>query len=79
MTADDNNKVYNIALVGSGGVGTIASLVLSKSGRANVTAVLRSKYTYVSENGWDIESKDHGSLTGWKPYRGSPNHLPLTI
>lgn len=68
MTADD--KKYNICLVGSGGVGTISSLVLSQSGHANVTSILRSKYAAVSEKGWDIDSVDHGKLTGWKPYRG---------
>ncbi len=60
----------NICLIGSGGVGTIAAVVLEKSGGANVTAVLRSKYSIVKEKGWDIESVDHGVLTGWKPSRG---------
>ncbi len=62
-------KPYRICLVGSGGVGTIASVVLAKSGQAHVTAVLRSKYAYVREHGWDIESVDHGELKGWRPHR----------
>ena len=69
MTADD--KKYSICLVGSGGVGTIVSLVLTQSSRADVTSVLRSKYEAVSEKGWDIDSVDHGKLTGWKPYRSN--------
>ena len=75
MSTDD--KKYNICLVGSGGVGTIVSLVLTQSGRANVTSVLRSRYEVVSEKGWDIDSVDHGVLHGWKPYRGKLllNHL----
>ncbi|KAH8690124.1 2-dehydropantoate 2-reductase family [Talaromyces proteolyticus] len=60
---------YQICLIGSGGVGTIASIVLTKSGLGRVTAVLRSKYSYVSQHGWQIESIDHGKLLGWKPYR----------
>jgi 2-dehydropantoate 2-reductase len=60
---------YQICLIGSGGVGTIASVVLTKSGLGRVTAVLRSKYSYVSQHGWDIDSIDHGKLLGWKPSR----------
>jgi ketopantoate reductase len=63
-------KEFNICLVGSGGVGTIAAVVLEKSGRARVTAVLRSKFDIVNEQGWDIESVDHGRLKNWKPSRG---------
>jgi ketopantoate reductase len=62
-------KDFNICLVGSGGVGTIAAVVLEKSGRARVTAVLRSKFDIVNEHGWDIESVDHGRLKNWKPSR----------
>jgi ketopantoate reductase len=68
-------KQFNVCLVGSGGVGTIGSVVLEKSGRAKVTAVLRSKYKAVSERGWDIESVDHGVLKGWKPNRGTHSRL----
>ena len=60
---------YHICLIGSGGVGTIASLVLTKSGSAHVTSVLRSKYDHVSQYGWSIDSIDHGKLRGWKPHR----------
>lgn len=67
--ASPEQHAYRVCLIGSGGVGTIASLVLAKSGQAHVTAVLRSKFQYVSENGWDIESVDHGTLKAWKPHR----------
>ncbi len=63
-------KEFNICLVGSGGVGTIAALVLEKCGRARVTVVLRGSYDVVNEKGFDIESVDHGNLKGWKPSRG---------
>ncbi|CZS93329.1 related to 2-dehydropantoate 2-reductase family protein [Rhynchosporium agropyri] len=62
-------KEFNICLVGSGGVGTIAALTLEKSGRAKVTVVVRGSYGVVSEKGFDIESVDHGDLKGWKPSR----------
>ncbi|CAK7216766.1 hypothetical protein SBRCBS47491_002939 [Sporothrix bragantina] len=68
-TTSPADHAYRVCLIGSGGVGTIASLVLSKSRQAHVTAVLRSKFQYVSEHGWDIESIDHGTLQGWKPHR----------
>ncbi|OBT84215.1 2-dehydropantoate 2-reductase [Pseudogymnoascus sp. 03VT05] len=64
-----NAPKCSVCLIGSGGVGTIGSVVLENSGRAHVTAVLRSKYKIVSERGWDIESVDHGTLKGWKPSR----------
>jgi len=66
---------YTICLVGSGGVGTLASVVLESSERANVTAVLRSRYQIVKEQGWDIDSVDHGKLKGWRPSRGEPASL----
>ncbi|KAL2836130.1 ketopantoate reductase PanE/ApbA-domain-containing protein [Aspergillus pseudodeflectus] len=61
--------IKHFCLVGSGGVGTIASLVLTKSALARVTVVLRSKYNYVLEHGWEIDSVDHGKISRWKPYR----------
>lgn len=63
-------NILNIILIGSGGVGTIAALVLSNSGRARVTTVLRSKYDYVNAHGWNINSIDHGVIKGWKSDRG---------
>lgn len=66
----ESDKEFNVCLVGSGGVGTIAAVVLEKSGRARVTVVLRGTYDIVSEKGFDIESVDHGELRGWKPSRG---------
>lgn len=67
--APENTPPYQICLIGSGGVGTIASVVLTKSGSAHVTSVLRSKYDYVYQHGWSIDSIDHGKLQGWKPHR----------
>ncbi|CAG9941555.1 unnamed protein product [Clonostachys rosea f. rosea IK726] len=61
--------LYQICLIGSGGVGTIASVVLTKSNLANVTVVLRSKFAYVSHHGWEVDSVDHGQLSRWKPHR----------
>ncbi|RDW70969.1 hypothetical protein BP6252_07532 [Coleophoma cylindrospora] len=61
--------MLNICLIGGGGVGTIASLVLEKSGRAKVTAVLRSNYEIVTQKGFEIDSIDHGKLPSWRPSR----------
>lgn len=69
-TASHQEKEFNIALIGAGGVGTIAALVLEKSGRARVTAVLRGSYGIVREKGWAVESVDHGVLESWKCSRG---------
>ncbi|KAI2606776.1 2-dehydropantoate 2-reductase [Hypoxylon sp. NC1633] len=57
----------NILLVGSGGVGTMAAFSLEAGGGASVTAVLRSNYAAVEENGFDIKSIDYGIHKGWKP------------
>ncbi|KAL2429126.1 hypothetical protein ABEF95_013425 [Exophiala dermatitidis] len=57
----------NVLLVGSGGVGTMAAFSLQASGRAEVTAVLRSNYASVKSNGFNIDSVDYGNHKGWKP------------
>lgn len=51
-----------ILLVGSGGVGTIAALNLEKGGLARVTAVLRSNYDKIINDGFHIKSCDHGEI-----------------
>lgn len=58
---------YKVLLVGSGGVGTVASVALEKSGEAQVTSVLRRDYDHVVKNGFRIESPDYGHLEGWRP------------
>jgi hypothetical protein len=63
-------REFDICLVGSGGVGTVATVVLEKSGRAKVIAVLRSKYGIINNKCWDIESIDHAGLQGWRPSIG---------
>lgn len=60
----------NVLLVGSGGVGTMAAYALEKGGKASVTAVLRSNYNVVNENGFDINSIQHGEVRSWKPSAG---------
>lgn len=56
-----------VLIVGSGGVGTIAALGLELGGKASVTSVVRSDYAVVSENGFQIDSIDHGVFSNWKP------------
>lgn len=75
-----------ILLLGSGGVGTIVALNLEAGGLASVTAVLRSNYDRVKQNGFDIRSCDHGELKGWRPSKSKylatvlhrPDVLPIT-
>lgn len=62
-----------VLLVGAGGVGAIAALNLEEGGRATVTAVLRSSFRIVSEEGYQIDSVDHGILSGWRPSEGIVN------
>ena len=57
----------NILLVGSGGVGSMAAYNLEVGGLASVTAVLRSNFEAVMQNGFTITSLDHGYVKGWKP------------
>ncbi|KAF3020210.1 hypothetical protein E8E14_011244 [Neopestalotiopsis sp. 37M] len=45
----------------------MAAVSLEASGRASVTAVLRSNFASVDEHGFNIESVDYGSLKAWKP------------
>lgn len=56
-----------VLLVGSGGVGTIASLNLELSGKAEVTSVIRSDYDKVTKDGFEIDSVDYGKFSGWRP------------
>ncbi|KAI0426086.1 putative 2-dehydropantoate 2-reductase [Xylaria sp. FL1042] len=57
-----------ILIVGTGGVGTIAAYALEIGGKAEVTAVFRSSYVAVEENGIDIDSVEHGhNIEGWRP------------
>lgn len=63
----------NVLLVGAGGVGTMAAVSLEASGRASVTAVLRSNFVSVNDHGFNIESVDYGTLKSWKPAKSTPN------
>ncbi|CZR59699.1 related to ketopantoate reductase [Phialocephala subalpina] len=56
-----------ILLIGGGGVGTCLSYNLEVGGGAEVTAVLRSNYSAVKDNGFTIKSVQHGFVEGWKP------------
>lgn len=62
----------NVLLVGSGGVGTMAAYALENGGKASVTAVLRSNYKAVNEDGFHINSIQHGTVKHWKPSASEP-------
>ncbi|KAF1931844.1 ApbA-domain-containing protein [Didymella exigua CBS 183.55] len=56
-----------VLVIGAGSVGAIAALNLEVGGLASVTVALRSNYHVVKEQGYTIESCDHGSLKGFRP------------
>jgi ketopantoate reductase len=64
------DKKKSVLIVGGGAVGAIAAVNLEVGGLATVTIVLRSNYNVVKDNGYTIESCDHGKLNGWKPSVG---------
>ncbi|OKL64435.1 hypothetical protein UA08_00886 [Talaromyces atroroseus] len=67
MSADSTIPNFRILVVGAGGVGTLVCVALERSLQASVTAVLRSNFDQVNRHGFEIESIDHGKLSGWRP------------
>jgi 2-dehydropantoate 2-reductase len=55
-----------ILLVGIGGVGSIAAYTLQANG-AEVSAVARSAYDVLTQDGFTIESVDYGKIENFKP------------
>jgi ketopantoate reductase len=72
MSQNPSNDVgkRRVLVVGAGGVGTMVCVALERSNMASVTAVLRSNYEQVVQNGFEIESIDHGKLSAWRPSKG---------
>ncbi|RGP66505.1 2-dehydropantoate 2-reductase [Fusarium sporotrichioides] len=64
---DEKNDKVRILIVGCGGIGCMAALNLEFGGQAQVTAVLRSSYQIVKEQGFTINSVDHGRVQGFRP------------
>lgn len=57
-----------VLIVGGGGVGTMAAYALESVGTAEVSMVLRSNFNAVKQNGFTIDSIQHGhDITGWRP------------
>lgn len=65
------SAVTKVLVVGSGGIGTIAALNIQLGGQAEVTCVLRSNFQKVSQNGFKIESIDHGVVESFRPSKGA--------
>lgn len=78
MSDSEQRSKRKVLVIGAGGVGTMACLALERSGMACVTAVLRSNYEKVLRDGFEIESVDHGKLSGWRPtHCTSKAHSPI--
>ncbi|KAM0699571.1 hypothetical protein Q7P36_000574 [Cladosporium allicinum] len=57
-----------VLIIGGGGVGTMAAYALESGGKAEVTMVLRSNFAAVQQNGFTIDSIQHGhDIKNWKP------------
>jgi len=64
-----------VLIIGGGGVGTMAAYALESGGGAEVTMVLRSNFAAVQQNGFTIDSIQHGhDIKGWRP-----SHLLNTV
>lgn len=70
---ESTEKKFNVLLLGGGAVGAIAALNIEAGGLGSVTAVLRSNFKVVEEEGYTIESVDHGNVKGWRPTKGVRN------
>ncbi|KAJ5703829.1 2-dehydropantoate 2-reductase family protein [Penicillium malachiteum] len=68
-----------VLVTGGGSVGTIAALNLQSGDLAEVTLVMRSNYQVVKDNGFSIDSCDHGKLVRWRPSNSEPNVLISVI
>jgi 2-dehydropantoate 2-reductase len=57
-----------VLIIGGGGVGTMAAYALETGGKAEVTMVLRSNFAAVQQDGFTIDSIQHGhDIKNWKP------------
>ncbi|KAJ4334134.1 hypothetical protein N0V87_007077 [Didymella glomerata] len=63
----NETRKNTVLVIGAGSVGAIAALNLKVGGLASVTVALRSNYNAVKEQGYTIDSCDHGSLKGFRP------------
>lgn len=67
------NAKARVLIIGCGGVGTMCAYNLEVGGKASVTAVLRSNFAAVEQNGFSIKSIEHGEVEGWRPSESKSN------
>ncbi|KDQ64189.1 hypothetical protein JAAARDRAFT_218818 [Jaapia argillacea MUCL 33604] len=58
-----------ICVVGLGAIGTIYAWALQRSGKAKITAVCRSNFRTIADNGLHITSDKLGGINTWRPDR----------
>lgn len=69
MSEKSVDPIPRILVVGFGAVGIIYSYLLEHHGKAQITAVARSKYDAILRDGITIQSTRWGKIESWKPSR----------
>ncbi|GAA5896582.1 hypothetical protein JCM5296_004182 [Sporobolomyces johnsonii] len=59
----------DVLIIGFGAVGTIYGYILSQNEHVRVTAIARSSYADMNQNGIRIESEKFGLIDNWRPFR----------
>ena len=73
--ATSTSRMPRVLVIGGGGIGIIAALNLYLGAACHVTMVLRSSHDKIIQEGFVINSIDHGKIASWKPH--ASNYTPL--
>lgn len=60
---------HEVLLIGLGAVGGVYAYVLEQSKRCRVTAIARSAYDSIQQDGLTIRSQKFGVIPNWRPHR----------
>lgn len=64
----DSSSRPTVLIVGMGAVGSIAAYALTVNGGSEVTCVARSSFDILTTTGFHLESRNYGSVEGFKPH-----------